>query len=288
MTHESTISNRPSSSKRDPRALPAAPSSTTWPRKVDVMGVQVSVCDYDSAVKAIVSAAQQGEPGIVGCHAVHAIVTMASDPQLKQMANSFRMITPDGQPVRWAMNALHRAGLRQRVYGPELTMRLCQAAADEGLAIYLYGGNDEVSRKLVERLQQQFPGLQIAGAEAPPFRQLTAAEDQEVIDRINQSGAQLVFIGLGCPKQDLFAHAHRDTIQAVQICVGAAFDFHAGAKPMAPGWMQATGLEWLYRLIQEPRRLWKRYLVTNTQFVLGVSRQWVLGTKKPGPPVQGN
>ena len=268
-----------SPSKLSPgRNAPAAEAQPIiWPDKVDLLGVEVSRVNYREAVDVIVRAAESGESGIVGCHAVHAIVTMAGDEELREMANRYKMITPDGQPVRWAMNLLHRTGLKDRVYGPELMLRLCAQCERKQIPIYLYGGNEEVSAKLVDSLQKQFPGLPIAGAEAPPFRPLTEQEDREVVNRIRHSGAKLVFVGLGCPKQDLFAHQHRLSISAVQVCVGAAFDFHAGFKPMAPDWMQRSGLEWLYRFCQEPRRLWKRYLVTNSLFIWKVGIAWLNG-----------
>ncbi|MBW3599405.1 MAG: WecB/TagA/CpsF family glycosyltransferase [Planctomycetes bacterium] len=244
-----------------------ATPTIAWPRKVDLFGMGVTPTTYDAAVAAILGAAQRGESAIVSCHAVHAVVTLSGDRRLREMANEFAMITPDGQPVRWALNLLHRARLSDRVYGPELMLRLCRKAAEEGVSIYLYGGTDEVLERLTANLQCLAPGLKIAGAEAPPFRPMTEEEDRAAVERINASGARAVFIGLGCPKQDVFAFEHRERIDAVQICVGAAFDFHAGVKPMAPEWMQRRGLEWLYRLIQEPRRLWRRYLVTNSIFV---------------------
>jgi N-acetylglucosaminyldiphosphoundecaprenol N-acetyl-beta-D-mannosaminyltransferase len=252
--------------------------SIRWPRKSSVLGVAVSVTNYEESVAAILLAAQQRVPGIVSCHAVHAIVTASQDASLRDKVNSFQLVSPDGQPVRWALNLLHGARLSDRVYGPELMLRLCQGAAETGIAIYLYGGNPAVAEKLQANLVARCPKLRIAGCEAPPFRPLTAEEDQAVSDRINRSGAGLVFIGLGCPKQDLFAYEHRETIQAVQVCVGAAFDFHAGVKKMAPGWMQRRGLEWLYRMSQEPSRLGRRYLVTNSIFVakvaVALSRRW--------------
>lgn len=143
---------------------------------------------------------------------------------------------------------------------------MCWAAYD-AIPIYLYGSSPEVIELLQQKLSARFPALPIAGAESPPFRALTPEEDDAVVRRINDSGAGIVFIGLGCPKQDHFAADHADRIRAVQVCVGAAFDFHAGAKPMAPRWMQRHGLEWLYRLSREPRRLWRRYLETNLIFV---------------------
>ncbi len=244
-----------------------------WPRKVDIFGVEVTPTTYEQATETIIYAAQQRTPGVISCHAVHAIITASCDPQLRDQVNQFDMITPDGQPVRWALNLLHGTHLRERVYGPELTLRLCQRAAQTGVSIYLYGGSPEVVETLQSNLKEMFPRLEVAGYESPPFRALTPEEDEEVVQRINDSGAGLVFIGLGCPKQDVFAFEHRDQIQGVQICVGAAFDFHAGRKSTAPRWMQDRGLEWLYRLLQEPRRLWKRYFVTNSIYLgkLGLS-----------------
>jgi exopolysaccharide biosynthesis WecB/TagA/CpsF family protein len=238
-----------------------------WPGKVEVLGIAVSPTNYDEAAEAIVQAAKTHRPGVVSCHAVHAIVTASGDASLREKVNTFDMITPDGQPVRWALNLLHRAKLTDRVYGPELMLRLCRAAAEKGVSVYLYGGSQPVVERLRDNLLDRFPNLEIAGYESPPFRALTPEEDEQTVGRIRDSGAGIVFIGLGCPKQDLFAYEHRERIRAVQVCVGAAFDFHAGVKPMAPAWMQQRGLEWLYRLIQEPRRLWRRYFVTNTVFL---------------------
>jgi exopolysaccharide biosynthesis WecB/TagA/CpsF family protein len=246
-------------------ALPSA--ARAWPRKADLFGVRVSVTDYDEAVASILRAVRLGRPAVVSCHAVHAIVTASGEASLREKVNSFAMITADGQPVRWALNLLHRAGMAERVYGPELMLRLCRAASENGISIYLYGGTQQSLVQLCDNLRQSFPDLQIAGCESPPFRPLTQEEDAAVTQRIRASGARLVFIGLGCPKQDLFAYEHQEAIDAVQVCVGAAFDFHAGVKPKAPRWMQDRGLEWLYRLGHEPKRLWRRYLVTNTVFL---------------------
>jgi exopolysaccharide biosynthesis WecB/TagA/CpsF family protein len=231
----------------------------------------------------ILAAAHQRQPAAVSLHAAHAIVTASDDPLLREKVNRFQMIAPDGQPVRWALNWLHGAKLKDRVYGPELTLRLCQAAAEQGVPIYLYGSSPDVIVALSHNLTERYPGLIIAGAEAPPFRALSPEEDAEMVARINASGAGLVFIGLGCPKQDHFAADHMDRIQGVQVCVGAAFDFHAGNKRTAPAWMQRRGLEWLFRLWQEPRRLWKRYLVTNTLFLCKLGRQWLTGPKHSAP-----
>ncbi len=152
---------------------------------------------------------------------------------------------------------------------------LCRRAAQEGVSIYLYGGTPATLDALVAHLLAAFPGLEIAGAESPPFRPLSVMEDAAMVRRVNASGAGLMFLGLGCPKQDCFAAEHVDRIEAVQLCVGAAFDFHAGTKATAPDWMQRRGLEWVFRLYQEPRRLWKRYLVTNTIFMGKLLDQFV-------------
>ncbi len=253
-----------------------------WPRKVDLLGVQVSVTNYKEATEVVIEAARRREPALVACQAVHAVVTASCDPDLRDKLNQFDLVTPDGQPVRWGMNLLHGVGLRERVYGPELMLHLCRSAADNGVPVYLYGGSHEVIDLLREKLPRACPGLRIAGAESPPFRALSPAEDEATVERINTSGAGLLFLGLGCPKQDFFAHAHRESIRAVQVCVGAAFDFHAGVKPMAPAWMQRHGLEWLFRLAHEPRRLGRRYLVTNSLFLTKLAAAWLTSKRKQG------
>lgn len=238
-----------------------------WPAKLDLFGVGISPTNYDTAVALIIEAAQAREPAIVACQAVHAVVTASGDASLRERVNVFELVAPDGQPVRWALNWLYRTGLKDRVYGPELMLRLCREAARQGVSVYLYGGTADVLEALERRLHAASPHLCIAGSEAPPFRPLTFEEDEAAVGRVNASGAGIVFLGLGCPKQDHFAYDHRQRLQAVQVCVGAAFDFHAGTKPMAPAWMQRRGLEWLFRLACEPRRLAWRYLTTNTVFL---------------------
>jgi len=263
-----------------PVVVPESPR-VAWPRKASVFGVNVSITNYEEATEAIIAAARAHESAIVSCHAVHALITASDDPMLRRQVNTFEMITPDGQPVRWALNRLYGAKLTERVYGPELTLRVCRRAAEDGIPIYLYGGTERVLELLRTNLTRRFPGLRIAGAESPPFRSLTPQEDRDVVRRVRDSGARLVFIGLGAPKQDVFAYEHREEFQAVQLCVGAAFDFHAGIKPMAPAWMQRHGLEWLYRLIQEPKRLWRRYLVTNAAFLAKLTKALIGRAARP-------
>ncbi len=251
-----------------PRTLAAQSSQPiVWPEKYDLFGVHVAASYYDEIADVVIRSAEKKIPAVISLHAVHAIIESISDPALLAKVNCFDAVLPDGQPVRWALNHLHGLGLRERVYGPELTLRLCSRAADDGIPIYLYGSMPDVIELLQQKLLEKFPKLQIAGSESPPFRALTPEEDDAVVRRINESGAGILFIGLGCPKQDHFAADHADRIIAVQVCVGAAFDFHAGTKPMAPAWMQRYGLEWIYRLSREPRRLWRRYVQTNSIFV---------------------
>ena len=252
-----------------------------WPRKVDLLGVEVSATTYDELVPKLIAAAHRRESALATFLPVHGVVTAARDVKYRYRINAFDVVGPDGQPVRWAINQLHLNALgtplTDRVYGPELMMRLCAAAANEGVSIYLYGSTPQVLGALQLKLEERCPGLHVAGAESPPFRPLSADETADVIQRMNASGAGLIFIGLGCPRQDVFAHDNRHAIKAVQLCVGAAFDFHAGTKKTAPAWMQKRGLEWLFRLVQEPGRLWKRYLVTNTLFCGLMAKRIVTG-----------
>lgn len=264
-------------------APPRAGAAVRFPRKVDLFGgVLMTPTTYDEAVDVLLRAAEAGQPATADFGAVHVLATAARDADFRATVNALDMVAPDGQPVRWAMNFFHKAGLSDRVYGPELTRRVCKAAAKRGVSIYLYGSSPETIEKLKANLLTMFPALKIAGAESPPFRPLTAAEDAAAVERINASGAGLLFIGLGAPKQEAFAVAHRQSIRPVQLCVGAAFDFHAGVKSTAPAWMQKRGLEWLYRLVKEPRRLWKRYLVTNSVYLMLFAKYALLGLVRRG------
>jgi N-acetylglucosaminyldiphosphoundecaprenol N-acetyl-beta-D-mannosaminyltransferase len=249
--------------------------SPIWPAKHEVIGVPVSTTDYAEAVELLTAAARQHRPTIATALAVHGTVEASHDPALLAQIASFDLVLPDGQPVRWALNLLFHRKLRDRVYGPELMLHLCNRAAAEGIGVYLYGSTTSTASRLRQSLQCSLPTLRIVGCEASLFRPLTAEEDRALVGRIAASGAGFVFIGLGCPLQERFAFAHRHSIHAAQICVGAAFDFHAGNKRQAPRWMQDRGLEWLFRLGQEPRRLARRYLVTNSAFLWRLSCQFL-------------
>ena len=248
-----------------------------WPPKHTLFGVTVSATDYQQAARAVMAAARRREGGVVTHLAVHALVTAARDASYRMKVNTFEVVAPDGMPVRWALNRLEGTDLPDRVYGPELMLRLCRRAAETGVGVYLYGSTPDVVQALQSSLLDRFPALRVVGCEPSLFRPLTAEEDEAFVRRVNDSGAGLLFLGLGCPLQESFAYEHRWSIQAVQLCVGAAFDFHAGNKRMAPPWMQRRGLEWLFRLTQEPSRLWRRYLVTNAVFCLLFARRLVAG-----------
>ena len=244
------------------------------PERRSVVGTPISVTDYADTVGCVIDAARRSEPYLVTALAVHGVVEARMKPEVRRAIEGFDIVTPDGQPVRKALNWLHGAGLGDRVYGPTLTLLLCGRAAEEGVPVYFYGSTPEVVAALAGTMRDRFPALRVAGAEPSAFRPLTPAESRELGARIRASGAGIVFIGLGCPRQEVFASQHREIIGLPMVCVGAAFDFHSGTKRQAPAWMQEYALEWLFRLSQEPRRLFRRYAVTNTIFVWALVRQW--------------
>jgi N-acetylglucosaminyldiphosphoundecaprenol N-acetyl-beta-D-mannosaminyltransferase len=241
--------------------------------KRNVLGVSVDVIDYESAVDQIVGAAKSKRPFAVTALAVHGVMTGATDPEQRFRINQLDLVVPDGQPVRWALNLLHSANLTDRVYGPTLMLKLCERCAKEELPIYLYGSNAMVLSKLRDRLRSNFPSLTIAGAQPSKFRRVTAEEKREIVQTIRDSGARLVFAGLGCPRQEVWAYEYRDALSMPVIAVGAAFDFHAGTVPQAPTSLQRAGLEWAYRLSKEPKRLWRRYALLNPLYVAMITAQ---------------
>ncbi|MBD2578276.1 WecB/TagA/CpsF family glycosyltransferase [Oscillatoria sp. FACHB-1406] len=250
--------------------------------KRNVLGVKVNVVDYEAAVDRIIQAAKNKQGLSVSALAVHGVMTGVLDDTHRHRLNRFDLICPDGQPVRWALNAMHKARLRDRVYGPNLTLFTCERAAKEGLPIYLYGSRMEVLNAFAENLRSRYPGLQIAGAQPSRFRQVTAEEKQEIVQQIKDSGAAITLVGLGCPRQEVWAYEYREALSMPLLAVGAAFDFHAGLLPQAPKMWQDLGLEWLFRLIQEPKRLWKRYILLNPHYVWLLSQQ-MLGLRRFDP-----
>lgn len=252
---------------------------------VDLLGLKASLVDYDSVVAFALDAAEARRSTAVAFLAAHGYVEAARHKAFRQLVNEFAVVAPDGHGVRLGVNWLYRVGLRDRVYGPESMLRLCAAAATRGVSVYLYGAQRKALEGTQAFLLSRLPELQIAGAEEHPtvdgptefrpYRELTSEEDAALVERINASGAGLVFIGLGCPRQERFVADHVGKIDAVMACVGAAFDFHAGLKPMAPRWMQRWALEWLYRMLSEPRRLGKRYVTTNSAFLYRLAKQTI-------------
>lgn len=240
-----------------------------------VLGSFIDALTWDQALARIDGWAARRESRVVCICNAHSVVTASGEPDFQRVLNTADMATPDGAPVAWMLQRLGFPG-QTRISGPDLMWRYCEMAAQSGRGIYFYGSTPATLDLLAARLGQMFPGLVIAGSVSPPFRALSAEEDEAAVRAINDSGAGAVFVGLGCPKQELWMAAHRGRVHAVMIGVGAAFDFHAGTISRAPRWMRDNGLEWLHRLASEPRRLWRRYLVTNSLFILGGARQLLL------------
>lgn len=248
----------------------------------DVLGVLVNAVDYDAAVAAVLEAARSKRPLALSAAASHAVMTGVSDPEHRHRLNALDLVVPDGQPVRWALNLLHGTRLAERVYGPELMLRCCRAAAREGLPIFLYGSTGETLERLAASLVERVPGLEVAGMLPSRFRRISAAEKEEVIDVIRGSGARMLFVGLGCPRQEVWAYEYRPHLDLPILAVGAAFDFHAGTLAQAPATMGRWGLEWLYRLAREPRRLWRRYLQLGPVY-LGLVGLQAVGVRRVDP-----
>jgi N-acetylglucosaminyldiphosphoundecaprenol N-acetyl-beta-D-mannosaminyltransferase len=242
----------------------------------DVLGVPLALTDYEGTLDWIDAAAGTGHRGYVCVAAVHTVMASREDPELRAAVLGADFTVPDGQPLVWALRALGHP-LRSRVYGPDLMDLACARAARTGRRFYLYGGrNAGALAQLARELRLRHPGLQIVGGHVPPFRALTAEEEDAVAADINRSGADVVWVGIGVPKQEKWMARMRDRLDApVLIGVGAAFDFHAGLVPQAPAWLQRWGMEWAFRLAHEPQRLWRRYLRYNPRFVLALARQLV-------------
>jgi exopolysaccharide biosynthesis WecB/TagA/CpsF family protein len=253
-----------------PEVQAAAKPSLRQPRaeKKSVLGILIDPVDYSAAVERVVDAARNRRGAAISAMAVHGIMTGVSDPEHKYRLNSFELLVPDGQPVRWMLNLKHAAGLRDRVYGPSLTLRVCERAACEGLPVFFYGSTPAVLESLRKNLLTKYPGLIIAGMEPSKFRNLTPQEKSELAGRVQDSGARIVFVGLGCPRQEVFAYECREAISLPLLAVGAAFPFIAGELKQAPRKVQDLGLEWLFRFTLEPRRLWRRYLLLNPAYLV--------------------
>lgn len=237
-----------------------------------VLNAPLDLVDWPQSIENLVQWGRYRKSAVVCICNVHMAVTAERDKELAQVLDAAEMVTPDGAPVAWAMR---RAGFpnQERINGPDLMWRYLAEAERLEQVVSFYGGMEETLISLRASMLSAFPALRIGGLLSPPFRTLTTEEDQAYVDKINAVGTAVLFVGLGCPKQEKWMHAHRGRINAVMVGVGAAFDYHAGTIKRAPLWMQRYGLEWFHRLCSEPRRLWKRYLVTNTLFILGMAKR---------------
>jgi N-acetylglucosaminyldiphosphoundecaprenol N-acetyl-beta-D-mannosaminyltransferase len=250
------------------------PSSIEYPGTVDVLEVPLAVTDYDGTLAWMDAMLEQRTQGYVCVCNVHTVMASDEDPELRAALLASSLNVPDGQPLVWAMNSLGHS-LEGRVYGPELMARACAHSATRGHRLYLYGGRNQGALvQLALNLRQRYPGLRIVGGYSPPHRPLTAEEEDAVVEEVNRSRPDVVWVGIGVPKQEKWMARMRPRLEPpLLVGVGAAFDFHAGLVPQAPNWLQQAGLEWAYRLAHEPRRLWRRYLRYNPRFVSAFLRQ---------------
>jgi N-acetylglucosaminyldiphosphoundecaprenol N-acetyl-beta-D-mannosaminyltransferase len=237
-----------------------------------ILRVRVDNTDYKDVTQRILTWAGSGERKYVCVTNVHMVMEAHNDIHFRKIINNADLVTPDGMPLVWTMRLLGTKN-QTRVYGPTLTRHVCKAASEFGLPVGFYGGSPQTIKNLVQNISNWFPSLKIAYAYSPPFQTLRPEKDEAVVQNINNSGAKILFVGLGCPKQEHWMFNHIGKINAVMIGVGAAFDYHAGLKRQAPRWMMAIGLEWLFRLYNEPRRLWRRYLYNNPRYLFLAARQ---------------
>lgn len=235
--------------------------------KLPLFTANYAITDYRRASEKIIAHAKHHKSFGVSALAVHGLIETVKDRSFRAIVNKLDMVVPDGQPIRWALNSFYKAGLEDRVTGPILTKYVLARASEQNLGVYLYGSTGETLEKFTAFININYPGVKIAGTHPDRFREATPEEDAADIEKINNSGAHIVLVGRGCPRQEKWVASHMGKINAAMMAVGAAFDFHAGNIRQAPLWMQQAGLEWFYRFIQEPGKLWKRYLTTNPHFI---------------------
>ncbi len=242
--------------------------------KKNLLGIGINAVDYEGAVAQIVRAARAKQPLGVSALAVHGVMTGVLDREHCFRLNDLELVVPDGQPVRWGLNLLYGLRLPDRVYGPNLTLNVCERAAEEGLSLFLFGGQSATLEKLEQQLTARFPKLRIVGKQPSLFRTMDAVERDALVEKIHASQADITLVGIGCPRQEVWAYEYRHRLSMPVMAVGAAFAFHAGELAQAPQWMQDRGLEWLYRLTREPLRLWQRYLFLNPAYLGLLALQW--------------
>ena len=231
-----------------------------------VVGMRVDATSYEDASRRVVQWARERRSGYVCVASVHMVMEAYDSKAFRKVVNGADLVTPDGRPLVWALRSL-RAKDASQVRGTDLTTHVVEQAARHNIPIGLYGGTPELLASFVRVLEARYPGLRVACQIAPPFRPLTSEEDAEVTRKIVNSGARILFVGIGCPKQEKWMAEHKGRVPAIMLGVGAAFDFHTGRIRQAPRWMQTAGLEWAFRLLMDPRRLWRRYAKHNPRFV---------------------
>ncbi|MBI1794653.1 MAG: WecB/TagA/CpsF family glycosyltransferase [Chloroflexi bacterium] len=238
----------------------------------NILGIHVNPTSYMEATRQISTWAKAGESRYVCAANVHMVMEAYDALDFRDIVNAADLVTPDGMPLVWILRRQGNSN-QTRVYGPDLTLEVIAASTAEKIPVGFYGGTPDALDAMICMFKSKYPALQVAYAYSPPFRPLTVDEDADVVNHIKQSGARIIFVGLGCPRQERWMAAHKGQVLAVMLGVGAAFDFHSGSKRQAPKWMQAVGLEWLFRLIQEPQRLWRRYFIYNSRFIVLALRQ---------------
>jgi len=264
----------------EPDVAPAAPAVAARPQTAEVLGVPLALTDYERTMDWMDTVVAERDKAYLSAAAVHLVMVAQEDEATRAAVRDATLVVPDGQPLVWALKSMgHEAS---RVYGPDLMAKYCERSAKTGVRMYLYGGRNQGALvELALRLRRRYPGLQIVGGYSPPFRALTEDEQEWVVNDVNRSKADVVWVGIGQPKQEIWMREFRDRLEAPMLVgVGAAFDFHAGLVPQAPSWMQNLGLEWVYRLSKEPRRLWRRYARYNPRFVAGFARQRAVGRRR--------
>jgi N-acetylglucosaminyldiphosphoundecaprenol N-acetyl-beta-D-mannosaminyltransferase len=253
----------------------ASEPTLTLPERAEILGIPLAVSDYGRVMDWMDAMVAAGERGYVTAAAVNLVMNAQENAATMEAVMAATLAVPDGMPLVWALRALGH-GEATRVYGPDLMAHYCARSARTGTRMYLYGGRGDTERELLaDRLRERYAGLEIVGGASPPFTPLTLQEDERLLADIDASGAQVVWVGTGQPKQEQWMHRMRPRLQApLLIGVGAAFDFHAGLVRQAPPWMGRSGLEWAYRLSREPRRLWRRYARYNPRFLIAFARQY--------------
>lgn len=245
-----------------------------------ILGQRIDYTTYDAASRQICELSQSDAGGYICVSTVHMVMEGLDNSEYRSMVNAANLITADGMPLVWWLK-LRGVDVAERVHGPTLTPIVCKLAAEKGIAVGFYGATNISLEKLQRNLKAKFPDLNIAYTFSPPFRPLSEDEESKIISEILESGLQILFVSLGCPKQERWMATHVDRLPIAMVGVGAAFDLIAGLMPTAPSWMQRSGLEWLFRLMLEPRRLWKRYLFLNSRFIYHIIFH-VLGLRKNG------